>query len=682
MKNICAVILVLSTLLCKSQNISPESIDIVRDKWGVPHIFSKTDGGVAYGLAWAHAEDDFKTIQQGFLAGKNMLGLHLGKDGATVDYIIQFLKCRELVDSRYDKDISPEFKKVLIGYTEGINAYANAHPKEVLVKKLFPVTPKDMLTYSILQLAISAGVDGALKSISNNSIPIALPAPGGSNAYAFNSSITADHQTYLAINSHQPLEGPVAWYEAHLSSEEGWNILGALFPGSPVILHGCNEYLGWAHTVNNPDKLDVYQLELNALNKNQYKVDGQWKDLEKTTLRLRVKVAGIPISIKRDAFSSIYGPTMVNEKGAFAVRTGALMEIRGLDQWYQMNKAKDFTSFHKALEMNAISGYNIVYADRFDTIYYISNAKLPIRDKAFRWNTTLPGNTSKTLWNEFHPLKDLPQVLQPKSGYLFNSNHSPFNATAESDNIKNEDYDLTMGYETNNNNRSERFMELIKNYTRLNYEDFKTIKYDRQLPAHLKYITNADTLFLLDEGKNSDINSLISILKTWDRKAEVNSKGAALFLVIYYKVVEELTAGATYRNLSRAQCLQLLQYARDYLIKHFGSTDVTLGQLQKLVRGEKNIPLPGIPDVIASMRSVRWEKGMLRGEQGESYIEMVRFTMEGPVIETVNCYGASSLPDNPHFDDQMEMFVRQETKKMTLNKEQVYKDAVKVYHPK
>ncbi len=661
--------------------LNPDAIDIVRDKWGVPHIFSKTDAGVAYGLAWAHSEDDFSTIQKGFIAGKAMLGQYSGKSGATIDYIVQFLKCRQLVDSRYEKDISPQYKLILQSYCDGINAYAKAHPREVLLRKLFPVTPKDMLTYSILQLAISAGADEALRKINNGSIPEGLKS-GGSNAYAFNSKITADGNTYLAINSHQPLEGPVAWYEAHLCSEEGWNILGALFPGSPTILHGCNEYLGWAHTVNYPDKLDVYQLELNPLNKNQYKVDGQWKDLEKTTVPLKVKIAGLKISVKRAAFNSIYGPTMVTEKGAFAIRTGALMEIRGLEQWYWMNKSKNFSEFKKALSMTAISGYNILYADRYDTIYYLSNGKIPIRNKDFNWTSTLPGNTSQTLWTEFHPISDLPQVLQPSSGYLFNSNHSPFNATAASDNIKNENYDATMGYETNDNNRSERFMELIKSYSKINYEDFKRIKYDLQLPKHLRYQTSCDTLFMLNETEYPSLALLIRELKNWDRKAVATSEGAAVFAIIYYRVVEEQSNGATYRSLSKSKCVELITYAKNYLDNHFSNEDITLGQYQKLVRGDKSIPVNGLPDVIAAMRSIPYQNGVVKAEQGESYIELVKFTKDGPIIETINCYGASNKPESSHYADQMELFTQQKTKAMTLNKEQVYREGKSVYHPR
>ena len=135
--------------------IDPASIDIVRDAFGVPHIFSKTDAGVSYGLAWAHAEDDFKTIQQSLLASKAMLGAYSGKSGAAIDYFVHFLKCRELVDNRYEKEISDDYKAVLQGYCSGLNAYAKAHPKEVLIKKLFPATPKDILTFSVLQLAVS-----------------------------------------------------------------------------------------------------------------------------------------------------------------------------------------------------------------------------------------------------------------------------------------------------------------------------------------------------------------------------------------------------------------------------------------------------------------------------------------------------------------------------------------------
>ncbi len=265
---VCFCLLSLNSLFAQ---FDPTKIDIVRDKYGVPHIFGKTDAEVAYGLAWASAEDDFKTSQQSLMAGKAVLAKYKGKEGAQIDYIVHLLRIPELVAEKYDSDLSPDFKKLLEGYCAGMNAYAAKHPKEVLMRNIFPVTPKDMIQYSVLQLCVLSGADKALGSIFKGTIPLLENyKAAGSNAIAMNSRKTADGQVYLDINAHQPLEGPVAFYEAHLCSEEGWNIIGANFPGAPCILHGCNENLGWAHTVNAPDKLDVYQLEINPSNKLQY----------------------------------------------------------------------------------------------------------------------------------------------------------------------------------------------------------------------------------------------------------------------------------------------------------------------------------------------------------------------------------------------------------------------------
>ena len=153
----------------------------------------------------------------------------------------------------------------------------------------------------------------------------------------------------------------------------------------------------------------------------------------------------------------MYGPTLITEKGTFSIRMPAQMDVRGLEQWYRMNKAKNYTEFRAALEMMAIPGYNLVYADRYDTIFYISNGKIPVRKEGYNWKGTLPGNTKATLWNTLHPLSDLPQVLQPQSGFVYNTNHSPFHSTAGNDNPVN--HFPNMGYETLENNRSQRFAE-------------------------------------------------------------------------------------------------------------------------------------------------------------------------------------------------------------------------------
>ena len=686
MRKIVCLLVVLSISWSGTTQIIPTEVEIVRDAYGVPHIFAKTDAQVAYGLAWAHAEDDFKTIQIAYLAGNNLLSNYLGNAGLGADFVAQFIGSDVLFEERYESEISPEYKKIIRAYAQGLNRYAETHPEEVLVNELFPITEKEMMRYAQLQLFISSKGDQWVSKIVNNQLDFTFPkeeAPKGSNTFAFNSAKTKDKNTYLAINTHQPLDGPVSWYEAHLCSEEGTNILGALFAGSPNILIGANEYLAWAHTVNQPDKTDVFALEMHPKNKLSYRVDDTYLTLEKRKALLQISLLGIPIKIQKKYYQSIYGPTLKNKSGFYAVRTPALFEIRALEQWWRMNKAKNFSEFYKILKMKALPGYNIGYADRNDTIFYISNGLLPKRAKGYDWENVVPGNTRKTLWTTTYDIEELPQVIQPSSGYVYNANHTPFRSSGEKDNPIQENFDEAMGFETYDNNRSTRLKELINQYDLLDYNDFKTIKYDHQYPNPYKFSwMNINYLDRLDSSLYPDIAALIERLQTWDRKAAATSLGAGTFAVFYNelrpfyrKVPEPKIIPATF-------IVQALRNTKKYLLKHFNTTEVTLGEYQKLVRGTKELPIFGLPDVITAMAARPHKEGKVKVVSGESYIELVRFTPEGTEIESVISYGSSDHPDSPHYSDQMELYAQFKTKKMTLDKETVYKEAQRIYNPK
>jgi acyl-homoserine-lactone acylase len=676
------LLLLLLPISLRAQSINPEAIKIARDAYGVPHIFAKTDPEVAYGLAWAHAEDDFATIQLTMLAGQHSLAQLKGKDGAQIDYVVQLLRCREVVDARFST-LSPDFVRLVEGYVQGMNAYARAHPREVLVRGSFPTNVKDYLAAIVFSTSIISGVDKVLSSIASGKIDrLKEFESGGSNAMAVHASKTTDGHSYLAINSHQPLEGPVAWYEAHLCSEQGWNMLGGLFPGGPVVFLGTNENLGWAHTVNHQDKIDVYQLEINPEDPYEYRFDGKWERLESRKVKLKVKVGPLRIPVKKEVLWSKYGATLRNDKGTFSIRFGANQDIRAAEQWYRMNKARNFDEFYKAMEMTAIPGFNTIYADRNDTIFYVSNGKIPLRDPTYDWQGTLPGNTSQTLWTAFHSVQDLPQYLNPASGYLFNTNNTPYNATGRGDNLVADDFDLTMGYETNDNNRSLRMQELFRQYDQLSYENFKRIKYDNQLPAQLAYPTDLEVLFDVDTVAYADIKPLVKTLQEWDRKSDAESRGAAVFLMCYQYFFEKYAKAGYDQSPGEAVCVQALRAVKDELLTNFGRLDVTLGEYQKLVRGEKVLPMWGLPDVITAIYSSEYQNGKLKAAIGESYIELVRYPKEGlPIIESVINYGASNRPDSPHYDDQMELFVQQKTKKMTLDKDQVLREAKRIYSP-
>ncbi len=674
------VFFVSSTAIAQSI-INPAAIDIVRDSFGVPHIFAKTDMEVAYGLAWAEAEDDFESMQDVVLPAKGLMGSVKGKKGAVGDYVFALFRCKEITEEKWNT-LSPEFLKLIEGYVKGLNAYAAKHPSEVLHKKLFPITAKDYIASSVLALTIFNGADKALERIFSNS---EWEAPEfnkkGSNASAIHSSKTTTGEAFLLINAHQPNTGSQAFYEAHLCSEEGLNITGGLLAGGPCILHGVNENLGWAHTVNYCDRLDEYQLEMNPENPLQYKFDGSWVNLEVNTIKLKIK--GVPINIKRKIYWSKYGATMKNKQGFFSLRMGANMKIGALDQWYQMDKAKNYTEFYAALSKQELSMFNIMYADKYDTVFYINNASMPVRNSStnYNWKKTIPGNTSQTLWTAFRDIKKLPQYVNPKSGFLFNTNHSPFLATAQKDNLPASSFPVEDGWEQYHLNRSVRFLELFPQNEKINFEQFKQIKFDRQLPKTLQYLYKIDTAFLLNEVDYPEFAALINVFKNWDKRGDTDSKGAALFLLCYEYLKGKLN-GIPGRQITIAETLDAYSYIKNYLAKNFNNKIITLGDLQKLVRGDKEWPLWGFPDLLSPQWTAPHKNGQLKSIGGDGLIMFARFPKnELPIIESVNIYGASAKSGNKHFDDQVPLYLKQQTKKMSLDKATVYKNAESIYHP-
>lgn len=678
MKYIISLLLLISSA---SAQINPSNITIARDSFGVPHIFAPTDPEVAYGLAWAHAEDDFETLQLVVMSGKARLGSAIGKKGAEADYVIALLRIRKAVDEQWNT-LSPDFVALVKGYVAGLNAYAKAHPDEVKYKQAFPFDEKEYMTAVVFSISLFCGVDNVLPQIVDGKMPT-LPEmnPKGSNAFAMNSAKTTTGESFLAINAHQPQEGPVAFYEAHVQSEQGWNMLGGLFPGGCLIFHGTNENLGWAHTVNYTDKIDVYQLEMNPENNDQYKFDGQWVNLEEDKVSLHVK--GVPIAIGKKIYWSKYGATMKTDKGVFSLRVPATMDIHALEEWYRMNKAKNFTEFYKALSMTSLPMFNIMYADRYDTIFYVSNGKIPKRnpDPKYNWGSTLPGNTSATLWTEFKPITALPQYINPGSGYLFNTNHSPFLATDIKYNLDKNKFDTNDGFETYHNNRSQRVTELI-NGDKVDYATFKRIKFDQQLPRELKYIYGIDSMLNLKADDYAELKEVISNLQQWDRKAITSSKGAAVFILVYDYVSKKLK-GTPPRQLTKAESIETFKYVQEYMMGNFKKTDLTLGDVQKLVRGDDARPAWGLPDVLTAAYTEPYKNGMRKVISGDAYICFVRYPKNGglPLIESVNTFGASMHPDSPHYKDQMAMFQNQQTKRMTLDKKEVLQKAERVYHP-
>ena len=670
--------------------INPDDITIIRDQWGVPHVYAKTDAQVAYGLAWASAEDDFETIQETLLPIRGGLGAVKGVEGAVLDFAAHLIEVNEIVDERYEAEISPKFKEILKAYAQGMNDFAEKYPKEILSKKMFPINGQDVIKGYTLALTLLSGLPGDLqKVVSGKMEALENRTPMGSNAFAVNSNKTKDGQTYLAINPHQPLEGPYSWYEAHLVSEEGMNVLGATLLGGMHVTVGANENLAWTHTVNHADFSDIYKLEMHKNEKNKYFFDGKWETLEIQKVKLKIKILGLKIGVKRKMYRSKHGPVLKSKNGNYyALKFTANQTIGGAEQWYMMNKAKNFDEFKSAVSRLGVCTTNLMYADNQDNIFYSSLGLFPKRNPNYDWKKVLPGYTSEVVWrNDFHLFEDIFQIENPVCGYLGNSNNTPFHSTAKEENIDPSTINSTFGYMTGDNNRSIRYFDLMKKEGKISYDDFKRIKMDTKwhTPAEVHSFPNLELLLNLDPNEYPDLAKIITHLNNWDRETDVESLGATIFNLSYHFIYKDRNKNGLFPAgppLTELYLVERLKEVKKHLRKYFKSEDVPLGVMQKHIRGDKSIPIWGGPNVIAAMYGKSFKKGRFKIFAGESYVSLVRFTKDGVQIESIVPYGSSNDPDSPHFDDQMEKYSKQELKKMSLKKEDILKNATRTYHPK
>ncbi len=672
--------------------IRKDSIFIVRDSWGVPHIYAPTDEETIYGFMWATCEDDFKTLQEMLAITKGMNGRINGKDGAVTDYVVQLLDIENTVKQKFDQTFSDKFKKILQAACDAVNTYASLNPKEIIIKKLFPVTPYDIIQGYVLGTTFLSSISESLTKIFENRLPPLDPGKQyGSNGIAVHASKTNDGQNYIAINSHQPLEGVFSWYEAHLISNEGLNMLGSSLLGAITLNQGVNEHLAWAHTLNFNDFFDVYKLTMHPKKKDWYRFDGKWMKLEKKKTKLAVKLKKwLPvITVSKPAYYSVYGPTLKTKSGVYSIRGAAYNKIGVAEQWYRMGKARNFSEFKKALEMQQMPNMNIVYADRYDTIFYISNGLYPKgRSERYDWKKLIPGDTSETLWSmdDFYSIDELPHYLNPECGYVYNTNHTPFFASKEDCSLDPKGFCRSMGFQMRHFNRSKRLKQLLDTVQQFHWNLFKRIKYDMVVPDTVIFITSVEKFLDIDTLKYPDLAESVRILHQCERVGDTANPNVALWLLAFMDLMNKVKFDIEFIPHSVETPMEVyvecLRNARNHLKKHFGSLQVPFGRVQRLRRANKDLPLPGLPDVLAAMYPKKRKDGTLAPESGDCYILLAKIGKKGIELESINAYGASNRPESKHYTDQMELFVNQKTKPMTLDKEFIWKNAEKIYHPK
>ncbi len=654
-------------------------VRILRDTWGVPHVFGRTDPDVAYGLAWAHAEDDFQTIQGALLAARGRLATVLGREGAPNDYMVQLLRIPDVVDAGYERDLRPETRALCEAYAEGINHYAALHPDEAM-PDLYPARGRDLIAGFVHKTPLFFGLDRVLRGLLEPAPSPGPPVtPTGSNMFAVAPRRSADGFTRLAINSHQPWAGPVAWYEAHLHSETGWDAVGGLFPGVPLILHGHNRNLGWAHTVNKPDLIDVYALEMNAAHPSQYKLDGAWRELEVRTAAIQVKVLGpLTWTAHREVLWSVYGPVVRGPRGVFAIRIAGYGDVRPIEQWYRMNKASRFDEWLEAMRMNALPMFNVGYADREGHIFYVYNARLPLRSEGYDWSGIVPGNTSRTLWTESLPFDRLPQVGDPPSGFVQNCNSSPFHTTAGDGNPEPAAYSPAFGIETRMTNRSLRALELLGADEQITREEFDQYKFDVTYASASVVAARIGQLLAAPAPADPLTRQALDLLRGWDRAATADSRAAAL-AVMALAPADEAEA-----DLPPTSVLdERLAAAARRLQAQFGRIDVPWHDVLRLRHGTLDVGLFGGPDLLHAVYGRPGSDGRIAGVAGDSYILLVEWDREGRVSSrSIQPYGSATLDAHSrHYADQAPLFAACRLKPVWMDESEIRAHLEREYRP-
>ena len=658
---------------------------IIRDNWGTPHIYGKTDPDAAFGLAYAHAEDDFQTIHDLLLRTRGKYASVNGKGknniNASLDYLVGLLKIWDVIEKEYNS-LDQKTIQLCEGYARVINYFIE---KNNIKQYIYPVEAKDIAAGFLYKIPFFFDVPlylSVLYEMKPEEVPetftiddILKIITKGSNVFAVSPSKSKDNSTLLAINSHQPWEGDLAWYEAHVHSEDGWNMTGGLFPGSPIVLVGFNENLGWGHTVNEPDIVDIYELTINEENNNQYLFDGKWMDFEVFDVNIDIKIIGkLGITHTEKAYWSIHGPVIKGEHATYAIRYSWDDNIKAVEQWYKMNKAKDFKEWNTAMSLIGVPMFNTGYADKEGNIFFIYSAKLPKRNNKYNWKKVVDGTTSNTLWKDFINYEKLPKLFNPESGFIQNCNNTPsFTSTGINPEFLLADT-LYSGIESTITNRAKRAMELFSSYDKINYEDFKKIKFD------LVYANDSNMASYVSRAKdiikdNNTDDGVLDILNNWNFSTHKDNLNATLPIISFGRYLDSKP-----ENITDGMLIKGLNEGINFLYKNYSKLKVAWGNVNRLIRGNVNLPLSGGPDILRAIYPIKTKTKQMKSIAGDAYMALVEWDENGNLkANSIHQFGSSILDQNSkHYSDQSFLFSAEKLKPAYLDFESIIKNSEKI----
>ena len=436
-------------------------------------------------------------------------------------------------------------------------------------------------------------------------------------------------------------------------------MMGGVFPGSPFIFVGFNENLGWGFTVNKPDLSDSFLLKVNPEDDNEYWLDGKWVPFKKKNLKLPIKLWG-PFwwTFNREAKYSIHGPVLETDHGVYAIRFSGMKDIKQVEQWYRLNKSKNKKDWLDAMKLRSIVSFNAVYADKESNIIFLHNSSSPKRKEGIDWTHPVDGTKSSLVWNEIVPLKGIPLLINPKSGWLISTNQDPFKVTSEESNLSPSDYSSTLGLQTRMTNRANRGLELFSETEYVSEKKFKNIKFDNSYSKNSRAYKYLEQIFEIN-FEEKDLIDAQRILKDWDLKTDFNNRSAALGVCT---ISPEWLAEQGQRSPPPVETV--FRECVDQMNKIYGRLDPLWSERNFLVRGDKKISVQGGPDTLRAIYGRQQKEGYLKAQGGDGLYIYVEWDKNGNLkSESIHQYGSATQDSvSPHFDDQMDLYAAEKLK--------------------
>jgi acyl-homoserine lactone acylase PvdQ len=687
--------------------------EIIRDDFGVPHIYGKTDADAVFGLLYAQCEDDFNRVEQNYIWAIGRLAELEGENAIYSDLRAKLFMTQKEAEIKYQN--SPQWLKDLcLAFADGINYYLSTHPevKPKLLTRFEPWMPMyfsegsiggDIEKVSTRKLGEFYGKPDAsmIPKIMTGSILLKDNEPRGSNGFAVSGKLTQSGNAMLLINPHTSFffRG-----EVHVQSEQGLNAYGAVTWGQFFVYQGFNEKTGWMHTSSDVDIIDEFE-ETIIKNKNgiTYKYGNELRNADSTEIVLKYKNANTIGSKKFMVYRTHHGPiTHASEKKWVAT---AMMwdPVKALEQSFLRTKNSNQKQFNKMMDIRTNSSNNTVYADADGNIAYYHGNFIPKRNTEFDYKKPVDGSNPKTDWNGLHDLKDNIFLLNPASGWIQNCNSTPFTSAGTSS-PKPENYPGYMSYSPENY-RGVHAISLLSKAKNLTIDKLIDLAYDPYLPGAEELISGLIEAYNNNPVNSAEMKTAINLLKKWDFKVSTDSKAMTIsqFYLNTYNKSGKIPAGMHFMEKinyisSKSpgnERLEIFEESLKNLKRDFGSVETLWGEFNRYQRINGDInqnfrdELPSIPIGMASgewgaLASFGTRKGSgtkrQYGVAGNSFVAVVEFG-EKVQAKSMLAGGQSADPNSKHFNDQMQRYADRKFKTVAFYREDVVKRGESRYHP-